>query len=110
MQRITKYQIVLFKTGTGVHQVNIFNNIKDLIKGMKRCILTCRNEFDIEIIHSYKKDETLQFGRQVVYYDNNTDEYQLYEIRNPNHAFGKRVKQLQRKLEKELLAFNNGEE
>lgn len=107
MQRITKYKIVLFKTGTGVYQVTIFNNLKDLIKGMKRCILTRRNEFDIEIIHSYKKGESRQLGRQVVYYDNNTDEFELYEIRNPNHAFGKRIKQLQRKLEKELLAFNN---
>lgn len=109
MRRVTKYQIVEFKTGTGVSNVTVYNNIKDLINGMKKCINKQTTEFDIEIIHSFKKGEELQLGSQVIYYDHKTDEFQLYEIRNIYHPFGKRNKQLQRKLEKELLKFNIGE-
>ena len=105
MRRVAKYQIVEFKTGEGVWNTTVYNNLKDLIKGMKKTIDKREFEFDIEFIWNFDKESTQQLGRQVIYYDPATDEFQLYEIRSIYHPIGKRIKQLQRKLEKELLEY-----
>ena len=39
MRRVAKYQIVEFKTGERVWNTTVYNNLKDLIKGMKKLLI-----------------------------------------------------------------------
>ena len=48
MRRVAKYQIVEFKTGERVWNTTVYNNLKDLIKGMKKTIDKREFEFDID--------------------------------------------------------------